>query len=189
MTSWIVTIPNHLKIQEMCNEAVCINSLSLAYVPGCFKTQEICNEAVKNKLCMLLFVPNRFWTQGMCNEIMRTIPDAFHCISDCFKTQEMCDKAVKNDSSSLEYVPDWFVTREGMWMWYDDYYEDDGDHWDNDVNKDKFFDWYEDYQKRQCQKAKIKEKLLPIAWHPSKYWDWCVLEDKKQGIKKLWRKV
>ena len=89
---------------------------------------------------MLLFVPNRFWTQGMCNEIMRTIPDAFHCISDCFKTQEMCDKAVKNDSSSLEYVPDWFVTREGRWMWYDDYYEDDGDHWDNYVNKDKFFD-------------------------------------------------
>ena len=57
------------------------------------------------------------------------MPDAFHCIPDHFKTQEMCDKAIKEDSSSLEYVPDWSVTREWMWVWYDDYYDDDdGDH-------------------------------------------------------------
>ena len=54
-------------------------------------------------------------------------------------------------------------------MWYDDYYDDDGDyHWD-DENKDKFLDWYKGYQKRRCQKAKIKEELLPIAWHSSRY--------------------
>ena len=45
-------------------------------------------------------------------------------------------------------------------MWYDKYYDDDGDYWfaegDND---DKFFKWYE---------IKIKEELLPIAWHPSR---------------------
>ena len=58
----------------------------------------------------------------------------------------MCDKAVKEDSSSLEYVPDWFVTREWMWIWYDDYY-DHGDHWNDDENKNSFFDWYEGYQK------------------------------------------
>ena len=60
MTSWIVTIPNHLKAQEMCNEAVRINSPSFAYVPNYLKTQEMCNEAVKNKLRMLLFVPDHF---------------------------------------------------------------------------------------------------------------------------------
>ena len=40
MTSWIVTIPDHLKTQEMCDEAVRTNSLSLVYVPDRFKTQE-----------------------------------------------------------------------------------------------------------------------------------------------------
>ena len=60
MISWIVAIPDHLKTQEMCNEDVRINSLSLAYVPDHFKTQEMCIEAVKNKLCMLLFVPDLF---------------------------------------------------------------------------------------------------------------------------------
>ena len=50
----------------------------------------------------------------------------------------MCEKAVKEDSSSLQYVPDWFVTREWADMWYDEYYDDDGDHWDDD--KDKIFE-------------------------------------------------
>ena len=50
MTNWIVTIPNHLRTQEICDEAMRISSLSFAYVPDCFKTQEMCNEAVKIKL-------------------------------------------------------------------------------------------------------------------------------------------
>ena len=40
----------------------------------------------------------------------------------------MFDKSVKGDSSSLQFVPDWFVTREWVDMWYDDYYNDGGDH-------------------------------------------------------------
>ena len=129
----------------------------------------MCNEVVKDKLCRLLFVPDHFWMQETSNEIMRTMPDAFRCIPDHFKTQEMCDKAIKEDSSSLEYVPDWSVTGEWMWVWYDDYYYDGGDHQDDGENRDKFFNWYEGYQKRRGQKAKTKEELLPIAWHPSRY--------------------
>ena len=115
MTSWILTIPNHLM------------------------TQEICNQVVRNKLCMLF--QDHFKTMEMCNEIMRTTTEAFHCISDClktqemckkvvevdtsslklipdhFKTQEICDKAVRDDSFSLQYVPDRCVTREGLYMW------------------------------------------------------------------------
>ena len=40
MTSWIVTIPGRLKTQEMCDETVRINLISLAYVPEHFKAQE-----------------------------------------------------------------------------------------------------------------------------------------------------
>ena len=29
------------------------------------------------------------------------------------------------------------------------------------------------------KKQKIKEELLPIAWHPSRWWDWCVPNDGK----------
>ena len=41
-------------------------------------------------------------------------------------------------------------------------------------------------KKQNAQKASIKEGLLPIAWHPSRYWDWCLSEDEKQEAEKLW---
>ena len=111
MSSWIITIPDHLKTQEMCNEAVRIKPLSLVYVLDYLKTQEMCLEVVQNKPCMLLFVPNHLITQGMCNKIMRALPEAFHRIPDRFKTQEMCIKAVEVDSSFLQLVPDHFKMR------------------------------------------------------------------------------
>ena len=40
---------------------------------------------------------------------------------------------------------------------------------------------------RKAQKAKIKEELLPIAWHPLRWWDWCVPEDEKRETEKLWK--
>ena len=54
--------------------------------------------------------------------------------------QEICDKAVKDYSSSSQFVSGWFVTREGLYMWHDDYYVDDSDHWDDD-DEDNFFEW------------------------------------------------
>ena len=45
----------------------------------------------------------------------------------------------------------------------------------------------DEWNKRKPQKAKIKEELLPIAWHPSRWWDWCIPEDKKKETEKLWK--
>ena len=92
--------------------------------------------------------------------------------------------AVEDDPNTLKFVPDWVVTRDWMWVWYDDYY-DDG-HW-HDGWRDKLSEWYGGYEKRKAQKASIKEELMPIAWHPSRYWDWCMSEDEKQETEKLWR--
>ena len=82
----------------------------------------------------------------------------------------MCDDAVWGESFSLQFVPDWFVTQEQVKLLhdYDDYCDDD-----------KLIKWYDGYKKRKAQKAKIEEDLIPIAWHPSRWWDWCVPEDGK----------
>ena len=79
-------------------------------------------------------------------------------VSDHFITQEMCNKAVRDEFFSLQYVPDWFVTQQQVKIWYDDgeYHNDD----------DEIIKWYNGYKKRKVQKARIKEELLPIAWHP-----------------------
>ena len=95
-------------------------------------------------------------------------------IPDYLKTQKVCDKAVKDDPSSLQFAPDWFVTQQQIAVWYDD------DYWyhDNEV-----IEWYNGYQKRKAQKAKIKEELLPFSWHPDHVIDWCMSEDEKR----LWK--
>ena len=71
-------------------------------------------------------------------------------------------------------------------MWYNNYYDDGGDHWDDD-DEDKFFEWCEGYKKRKAQKASIKEELLPITWHPDRVKDWCMPEDEKRDKEALWK--
>ena len=43
---------------------------------------------------------------------------------------------------------------------------------------------YEGYKKRKAKKAQINEELMPNAWHPSRWWGWCVTEDEKKDRKK-----
>ena len=133
----------------------------------------MCDKAVKDDLWVLEDVPDHFKTQEICERVVENKPETFQFIPNHFKTQEICDKAIKVDSSSLQYVPDWFVRREGVYMWYDDYY-DDGDHWDDDGNK--VVRWL---SKTKGSKSLKKEELMSIAWHPSRYWDRCMSEDEK----------
>ena len=78
---WIIEMPDHLKTQDMCNEAMRINPISLSYVPDHLQTQELCDAAVRENPCELEFVP------------------------DHFKTQEMCIEEVKADQSNLVNTP------------------------------------------------------------------------------------
>ena len=67
---------------------------------------------------------------------------------DHFQSLGMCEQVAEERTYLLQYVPDWFVTREGLYMWYDDSeYDDD----------DNFFKWYDGYKKQKVQKASIKE--------------------------------
>ena len=42
--------------------------------------------------------------------------------------------------------------------------------------------WYKGYEQCKAQKAKIKEELMPVAWHPDRWWNWCVPEDEKKEL-------
>ena len=50
---------------------------------------------------------------------------------------------------------------------------------------DDFCEWFNGYKERQAQKAQIKEELMPIAWHPDRYIDWCFDEEEKKDLKQL----
>ena len=64
-------------------------------------------------------------------------------------------------------------------IWHDDYQY---------CNDDELIEWHNRHKKQKAQKAHIKKELMPIAWHPSRYWDWCMSEDEKQETeKRLWK--
>ena len=35
---------------------------------------------------------------------------------------------------------------------------------------------------KQCKafKKDIRKELIPVAWHPARWWDWCMPEDEKK---------
>ena len=106
-----------------------------------------------------------------CDETVESVAWLLYDIPDDFKTQKMCNKAVCKYPWLLQFVPDWFVIRQQAKFW-NGYCIDDG-----------YITWYEGYQKRKAQKAKIKEELLPITWHPDRVMDWCISEDEKRWWK------
>ena len=110
----------------------------LEYIPDHLKTQEMCIDAVIRDIYMLTYVP------------------------DHLKTQEMCKNAFEGGGSwMLKYVPDYFMTEDMI------------------KNCDA-------YRNRKKLRKSISEELLPVAWHPDRYWDWCMPHDEKQEISKLW---
>ena len=98
------------------------SSYALKYVPEELKTQEMCNEAMQENLAVLFVVPDRFKTEDMCIKALEVDPWRLRDVPDNLKTEEMCNKAVEDDPSSLQFVSDWFVTQEQLDIWFDDDY-------------------------------------------------------------------
>ena len=117
----------------------------------------MCEMAVEKSPGCLKHVPGHFKTKKMCIKAVEKEAETLEHVPDHFKTGEMCKRAIEADLYTLVFCPDWFVTQEQIKSWYDDDYDDEAT------------GWYEGYQKRKAQKVSIKEELLPIAWHPSRY--------------------
>ena len=92
----------------------------LGLVPEHLKTQEVCNEAVQSDPGTLKYVPDHLKTQEMCNEAVQGDPWALKYVSDHLKTQEMCIEAADGDAYSLQDVPDFWVTQDLIQAWRDD---------------------------------------------------------------------
>ena len=42
------------------------------------------------------------------------------------------------------------------------------------------------HHKREFSR-RIHNELLPIAWHPNRFWDWCVCEEEKVFLEEMWK--
>ena len=64
----------------------------------------------------------------------------------------------------------------------------DDTHYDED-NPDtiilvRLLAWHIKFWKCKELKKNISERLIPIAWHPRRWWNFCILEDDKKEKKK-----
>ena len=42
--------------------------------------------------------------------------------------------------------------------------------------------WHIKFEKHKAFKKELNEELMPVAWHPNRWWDWWVSEDEKKVI-------
>ena len=138
----------------------------LKYVPGVQGVHEtvsirpryltfVLDQAVSRTPWGLKHVSDDLKDKWICEWVIHKNPRMLKYVPDHFETREMCDDAVGDDASSLVCDVDWFVTQQQLKIWYDDYY----------CNDDEVIKWYDSHKKRKTQKSKIKEELMPIAWH------------------------
>ena len=66
-------------------------------------------------------------------------------------------------------MPDWFVRKQQIGRWDDD----------------ELIKLYGDYNKRKDQKAQVKKELIYIDWLRSRWWNWCIPEDKERRDRKI----
>ena len=45
--------------------------------------------------------------------------------------------------------------------------------------------WHIKFEKRKVLRKELNEELMPVAWHPKRWWDWCVSEDEKKEIDRM----
>ena len=70
------------------------------------------------------------------------------------------------------------LTQQEAKSWHSDY---------DYCNDYEITEWYEGYKKRKAPKEQIEKELMCIAWHPSRWWDWCVPEDEEKETETLWK--
>ena len=145
-------------------------------VPDHLKTQEMCQKAAEVDPWQLKFVPEDLITQEMCNKAVDDCSWQLKYVPNQHKTREMCNRAVsRHDLYLLQNVLDWFkgVIQEKIKIWYDT----------GSFYNERLTEWYNGYQKRKAQKAKIKKELLPVASHPDRVIN-CMSENQKRRQKK-----
>ena len=180
--------PECYKTQKICHRAVQRCFFVFDSIPDKYKTQEICNVAASLYFPFILYCPYKYITQEMCSEAVEDSLAALKLIPDWFVTS----KIIKKLFTAL-YV--------GKSILY--FNEDSGDAVNNynevgivnidlhDINLDINFD--EDdpatiilirhikFENRKAPKKEIKEKLMPVVWHPNRWWNFCVPEHKEKG--------
>jgi hypothetical protein len=102
-------IPDELKTQEMCTEAVKKGWGNIEFMPDHLKTKEICEIAMNCSVHAQIFVPHRFETEELYLLSVKADGMALKHVPDKFRTPEVCLQAVISTPEAKEFVPERFT--------------------------------------------------------------------------------
>ena len=118
---------------------------------------ENCKKSVIENRSGLEDAPLKYKTKVIYNIAFRYFSNMMQYFPDSYKTHEMCNKAFEEHPSAVQNTPDWFDRR----LWYQ--------WWLLGCSKS--------CNRRRKQRKEIKDELLLVACHLSRYWYWCIIED------------
>ena len=189
------------KTQQICDKVVNTCTSTIKFVPECFMTHEMCNKAVnrcffvfdsipdqyKLKNCfwrsfLIIYCPDKYKTQEMCDEAVDDSLAALTLIPDWFVTSKMIEKrftalyATENilcfneDSRNAVYN----CNERGILN-----IDLNNNNLDNNFDEDdpdtiilvRLLAWHIKFEERKALKKELHEELMPVAWHPKRWWD------------------
>ena len=126
------------------------------------------DKTVDDFLPTLKFVPDRF----VINKMIEKLYNALFADDNIF----FFDK----DSGNVT-----FSRNEIGVIWVDlNYINLDDTNFYEDVHKPviqvRLSTWRNNLKQRKLFKKEISKELMPVAWHPTRWWDWCIPKDEKK---------
>ena len=187
-------VPDQYNTQEMCDKAVDDHSVALEFVPDRYKSREMCDKIISENPFMLKYCPDKYITQKMCDEAVDDFLPTLNFVPNCFVTSKMIKKlftALYADESILYFDEDFgnvvFNCNEMGILNIDfncinlddsNFEEDDPD----TIIHIRHLSWHIKFEKRKALKKELSEELMPVEWHPNRWWNWCMSEDGKKEI-------
>ena len=177
----------------MCDAVVSNDPTLIVYCPDKYITQRMCDKAVDEDLFLIVYCPDKYVTQKMCDEIVDYSLTLLKLIPNWFVTSKMIIKpftALYADQNICYFNEDSgeaaFSCSEMGIVDIDLNNISLGDKFDEDdpdtIILMRGLAWHIKFRKREEHKKELREELIPVAWHPNRWWDWCMSEDEKNEI-------
>ena len=142
----------------------------------------MCDRVVSENPFLIVYCPDKYIAQKMCdNALIKLIPDWFitgQIIKDLFTPLYADENILYFNEDSGNVV---FSCNE-MGIFNVDL---NNTNLDNNIDEDypdtvihiRLLAWHIRFEKCKAYKKMISEELIPIAWHPKRWWNFCMSED------------
>ena len=163
------SIFDQYKTQVMCDRAVSADPFLIVYCPGKYIIQKMCDEAVDDSLATLKLIPDWF----VASKMIKKIFTALYADENILYFNEDSGSVVYNCSEMGMYNID--LNNINL---DNDFDEDDSD----TIILIRLLAQHIKFEKCKALEKELCEESMCVAWHPNRWWNWCVSEDEKKEI-------